>query len=50
MEMLDKWLYNFFSGVDTALSKVETYAIKFTEWCWKSRVKLLKKKRKKKNG
>ena len=23
---------------------VETYAIKFTEWCWSSRVKLLKRK------
>ena len=47
--MLDRWLYNFFGGLDNLISKIETYAIKLTTWCWHSRVKLLKNKRKKKN-
>ena len=38
---------HFFAKLDDAISFVETYAIKFTEWCWKSRVKILRKKRKK---
>jgi hypothetical protein len=46
--MLDRWLYNFFGKMDNVISSIETYAIKLTEWCWQSRVKLLKKKRKKK--
>ena len=48
MEVLDRFLYNFFAKLEDAISFVETYAIKFTEWCWNSRVKLLNKKRKKK--
>ena len=28
-------------------AKIETYAIKLTEWCWHSRVNLLHKRRKK---
>ena len=47
MEVLDKFLYNFFAKLDDAISFVETYAIKFTEWSWKSRVKILRRKRKK---
>lgn len=45
--MLDRWLYNFFGKMDNVISSIETYAIKLTEWCWQSRIKLLKKKRKK---
>ena len=44
--MLDKFLYNFFAGVDKTVAWVETYVIKATEWCWNTRVKLLKKRRK----
>ena len=46
MEVLDKFLYTFFAKLDDAISFVETYAIKFTEWCWKSRVKILRRRRK----
>ena len=46
--MLDKFFYKFFGMIDDALSFVETYVIKITEWCWSTRVKLLKKKRRKK--
>ena len=46
--MLDRWLYNFFGGIDNIFSWLETYSIKFTAWLWQSRVKLLKKKRQKK--
>ena len=45
--MLDKFIYNFFGGIDTIFSKLETYAIKVTEWCWHKRVNLLHKRRKK---
>jgi len=48
MEMLDKFLYSFFGKLDDAIAFVETYVIKMTEWCWKSRVKLLNKRRNKK--
>tara|TARA_R110000803_G_scaffold84403_2_gene150626 strand:+ start:1184 stop:1330 length:147 start_codon:yes stop_codon:yes gene_type:complete len=48
MEMLDKFLYSFFGKLDNAIAFVEGYVIKMTEWCWKSRVKLLNKRRKKK--
>ncbi len=44
--MIDRLLYNFFGKLDNAVSFVETYAIKITEWCWHSRVKLLNKRRK----
>ena len=43
MEMLDKFLYTFFGKLDDAIAFVETYVIKMTEWCWHTRVKLLKK-------
>jgi hypothetical protein len=45
--MLDKFLYSFFGIIDTMFSKLETCAIKVTEWCWHSRVNLLHKRRKK---
>ena len=44
--MLDKLIYKFFEGLDNAVSFVETYIIKITEWCWNIRVKLLNKRRK----
>ena len=46
MEMLDRLFYQLFAGVDKAVAWVETYVIKLTEWCWNTRVKLLKKRRK----
>jgi len=46
MEMLDRLFYQFFAGVDKTVAWVETYVIKATEWCWKTRVNLLRKKRK----
>ena len=45
--MLDRLLLSFFGGLDNVFSKIETYAIKLTEWCWHSRVNLLHKRRKK---
>jgi len=39
----------FFSVLDSIVSKIETYSIKLTSWCWHSRVNLLNKKRRKKN-
>ena len=36
------------AGMTRAGVAVETYIIKMTEWCWQTRVKLLKKKRRKK--
>ena len=50
MEMLDKFIYNFCGWIDDGVSKIETYAIKLTEWCWHSRVNLLHKKRRKKHA
>ena len=50
MEVLDKFIYNFFGVLDSTIAKIETYAIKCTEWCWHSRVNLLKKRRKKHDG
>jgi len=44
--MIDRFIYNFFGKLDNAISFIETYSIKFTEWCWHSRVKILKRKRK----
>ena len=49
MEVLDRFIYNCFAKLDDAVSFVETYIIKMTEWCWQTRVKLLNKKRKKKS-
>ena len=42
--MLDRFIYNCFAKLDDAVSFVETYIIKMTEWCWHTRVKLLNKK------
>ena len=47
--MIDRFLYNFFGGMDNLISKIETYSVKLTEWCWHSRVNLLNKKRRKKH-
>jgi hypothetical protein len=47
LEVLDKLVYRFFGFLDDAIAFVETGAIKFTEWCWHSRVNLLHKRRKK---
>ena len=46
--MLDKLIYKFFESLDNAVSFVETYIIKISEWCWSIRVKILRKKREKK--
>ena len=45
--MIDRWIYKFCGFLDNSIAFVETYAIKMTEWCWHSRVKILKRKRKK---
>lgn len=45
--MIDRFFYKCFAKLDDMLSWVETYSVKFTSWLWQSRVKLLKKKRKK---
>ena len=45
--MIDRWIYKFCGFLDDSIAFVETYAIKITEWCWQSRVKILKRKRKK---
>jgi len=47
MEMLDRFIYNCFAKLDDAVSFVETYVIKMSEWCWSTRVKILRRKRKK---
>ena len=44
--MIDRWIYKFCGFLDDSIAFVETYAIKITEWCWQSRVKILKRKRK----
>jgi|TARA_Y100000992_G_C20979586_1_gene356629 hypothetical protein len=44
--MIDRWIYKFCGFLDDSIAFVETYAIKMTEWCWHSRVKILKRKRK----
>ena len=44
--MIDRWIYKFCGFLDNSIAFVETYAIKMTEWCWQSRVKILKRKRK----
>ena len=45
--MLDRFIYNFLGLLDIMFSKLETYAIKITEYCWQTRVRILKKRRKK---
>ena len=44
--MIDRWIYKFCGFLDDSVSFVETRVIKLTEWCWHTRVKLLKRKRK----
>ena len=46
MEMLDRIFYKFFALIDDAVAWVENYAIKISEWCWQTRVKTLRKRRK----
>jgi len=43
--VLDKFIYNCFAKLDDAVSFVETRIIKISEWCWQTRLKLLRKKR-----
>ena len=45
--MLDRFIYNCFAKLDDVVSFVETNVIKISEWCWHTRVKLLRKKRRK---
>jgi hypothetical protein len=45
--MLDRFIYKFLGKLDNVFSFIETYAIKVTEWCWQTRVTILKKRRKK---
>ena len=45
--MLDKLIYKFFEK-DDAVSFVETRIIKISEWCWNTRVKIIKKEKEKK--
>ena len=40
-------IYKFLGKLDNVFSFIETYAIKVTEWCWQTRVTILKKRRKK---
>jgi len=46
--MIDRFLLKFFGGLDTLLSFLETYSIRFSVWLWQSRVKILRRKRKNK--
>ena len=46
LEMLDRLIYRFCGFLDDSIAFVETYAIRLTEWCWISRVRLLNKRRK----
>jgi len=45
--MLDRFIYKFLGKLDNIFSFIENYAIKATEWCWQTRVRILKKRRKK---
>jgi hypothetical protein len=45
--VIDRFVYNCFAALDKSVSFVETGVIKMVEWCWHTRVKLLKRKRKK---
>jgi len=44
--MLDKFLYNFFAGIDDLWSWIERYSGKLNTWVWHKRVNLLRKRRK----
>jgi len=46
--MIDRFLLKIFGGLDNIFSFLETYSIKFSVWLWQSRVKILRRKRKKK--
>ena len=45
--MIDRLIYRFCGFLDNSISIVETGVVKMVEWCWHTRVKLLKRKRKK---
>jgi hypothetical protein len=45
--MIDNFFYKVCGLIDNFFSWLETYSIKLTTWLWHSRVKLLRKKRKK---
>ena len=45
--MIDRIILKFCSFLDNSISFVETGVVKMVEWCWHTRVKLLKRKRKK---
>jgi hypothetical protein len=47
MEVLDKFFYKFFEKIDNILSWIERYAVQLTSWLWQTRVKILRKRRKK---
>jgi|TARA_Y100000015_G_C2375762_1_gene82413 hypothetical protein len=54
--MLDKFMYKFFgamdafaNGMDKLFSKMETVAINISTWLWSKRVKILRRKRARKN-
>ncbi len=46
--MIDRLIYKLCGFLDDCISFVETYIIRMSEWCWHTRVKLLRKRRKKK--
>jgi hypothetical protein len=45
--MIDRIILKFCDFLDNSVSFVETGVVKMVEWCWHTRVKLLKRKRKK---
>ena len=45
--MIDRLIYRFCGFLDDSIAFVETGVVKMVEWCWHTRVKLLKRKRKK---
>ena len=45
--MIDRIILKFCGFLDNSISFVETGVFKMVEWCWHTRVKLLKRKRKK---
>ena len=44
--MIDRLIYNCSVVLDNSISFVETGVVKMVEWCWHTRVKLLKEKEK----
>ena len=47
--MFDRFMYKFCDIIDNGFSKLETIAINLSTWLWNKRVKLLRKKRGRKN-